>query len=383
MSVTRIIFGPLILIFLAATFQGAAAQAQIETPAKQAILIDHATGTVLFAKNAEQSMPPSSMSKLMTLYVLFDRLAGGGLSMDDTFPVSKKAWRMGGSKMFVRVDTQVTIADLIRGIIIQSGNDACIVVAEGIGGDEASFASLMNETARRIGMLDSHFVNASGWPHPDHVTTAKDLSLLARQLVDKFPQYYPIFAERSFTFSKIRQGNRNPLLYKNIGADGLKTGHTAAAGYGLVASAQRKGRRLDLVVNGLKSVNQRSRESQRLLAWGFREFGNYALFKAGEQVADANVWLGDEGKVTLLIEEPLTIIMPRKARRAMKVSVNYIGPLPAPIAKGEQVATLRIEAPNMATIERPLIAGADIVRKDFIGRLGTALELLIFGSVSK
>ena len=290
---------------------------------------------------------------------------------------------MGGSKMFVRVDTQVTIADLIRGIIIQSGNDACIVVAEGIGGDEASFASLMNETARRIGMLDSHFVNASGWPHPDHVTTAKDLSLLARQLVDKFPQYYPIFAERSFTFSKIRQGNRNPLLYKNIGADGLKTGHTAAAGYGLVASAQRKGRRLDLVVNGLKSVNQRSRETQRLLAWGFREFGNYALFKAGEQVADANVWLGDEGKVTLLIEEPLTIIIPRKARRAMKVSVNYIGPLPAPIAKGEQVATLRIEAPNMATIERPLIAGADIARKDFIGRLGTALEHLMFGSVSK
>ncbi len=383
MSVMRIIFGPLILIFLAATFQGAEAQAQIKTPAKQAILIDHATGTVLFAKNAEQSMQPSSMSKLMTLYVLFDRLAGGGLSMDDTFPVSEKAWRMGGSKMFVRVDTQVTIADLIRGIIIQSGNDACIVVAEGIGGDEASFASLMNETARRIGMLDSHFVNASGWPHPDHVTTAKDLSLLARQLVDKFPQYYPIFAERSFTFSKIRQGNRNPLLYKNIGADGLKTGHTEAAGYGLVASAQRKGRRLYLVVNGLKSVNQRSRESQRLLAWGFREFGNYALFKAGEQVADANVWLGDEGKVTLLIEEPLTIIIPRKARRAMKVSVNYIGPLPAPVAKGEQVATLRIEAPNMATIERPLIAGADIARKGFIGRLGTVLEHLMFGSVSK
>lgn len=383
MSVMRIIFGPLILIFLAATFQGAEAQAQIKTPAKQAILIDHATGTVLFAKNAEQSMPPSSMSKLMTLYVLFDRLAGGGLSMDDTFPVSEKAWRMGGSKMFVRVDTQVTIADLIRGIIIQSGNDACIVVAEGIGGDEASFASLMNETALRIGMLDSHFVNASGWPHPDHVTTAKDLSLLARQLVDKFPQYYPIFAERSFTFSKIRQGNRNPLLYKNIGADGLKTGHTVAAGYGLVASSQRKGRRLYLVVNGLKSVSQRSRESQRLLAWGFREFGNYALFKAGEQVADANVWLGDEGKVTLLIEEPLTIIIPRKARRAMKVSVNYIGPLPAPVAKGEQVATLRIEAPNMATIERPLIAGADIARKGFIGRLGTVLEHLMFGSVSK
>ncbi len=385
MGVKRIFIGPLALAMLVTLGLGGretAAQASIETPAKQAILVDHATGTVLFAKNSEQAMPPSSMSKLMTLYVLFDRIANGGLSMDDTFPVSKKAWRMGGSKMFVRVDTQVKIADLIRGIIIQSGNDACIVVAEGIGGDEASFAILLNETARKIGMFDSHFVNASGWPHPEHVTTAKDLSILARALVDKFPQFYPIFAELSFTFSKIRQGHRNPLLYKNIGADGLKTGHTQAAGYGLVASAKRKDRRLDLVINGLKSVNQRSRESQRLLAWGFREFGNYTLFKAGEKVSNAIVWLGDEGSVPLLIEEPLTIIISRKSRRAMKVSVNYLGPLPAPIAKGQVVATLRIEAPDMAAIERPLIAGADIPRKDFVGRLGTALEHMLFGSIS-
>ena len=383
MGVKRIIFWPVLLAGMAFGLNSAVAQAVIETPAKQAILIDHATGTVLFSKNPEQSMPPSSLSKLMTLYMLFDRLATGGLSMDDTFPVSKKAWRMGGSKMFVRVDTQVKISDLIRGIIIQSGNDACIVVAEGIGGDEASFALLMNETAQKIGMLDSHFVNASGWPHPEHVTTAKDLSILTRQLVDDFPQYYSIFAERSFTYSKIRQGNRNPLLYKNIGADGLKTGHTKAAGYGLVASAQRKGRRLDLVINGLKSVNQRSRESQRLLAWGFREFGNYELFKAGEQVSDAIVWLGAEGSVPLLIEEPLTIIIPRKARRAMKVSVNYLGPLPSPITKGQAVAILRIEVPNMTVIERPLIAGMDIARKGVLGRLGTAMEHLLFGSASK
>lgn len=385
MGVKRIFAGPMVLAVLVLLLLGgrdAAAQATTETPAKQAILIDHATGTVLFAKNAEQAMPPSSMSKLMTLYVLFDRLADGGLNLDDTFPVSEKAWRMGGSKMFVRINTQVTIADLIRGIIIQSGNDACIVVAEGIAGDEASFANLMNETARKLGMFDSHFVDSSGWPHPEQVTTAKDLSILAGRLVDDFPQYYPIFAELSFTYSKIRQGNRNPLLYKNIGADGLKTGHTEAAGYGLVASAQKNGRRLNLVLNGLTSVNQRSRESQRLLAWGFREFGDYALFKAGERVADATVWLGDEGSVPLLIEEPLTIIISRKARRAMKVSVNYLGPLPAPIAKGQAVATLRIEAPNMAAIERPLIAGADIPRKGFVGRLGTVLEHLLFGGIS-
>ena len=360
----------------------AATDGLIKTPAKQAILVDHATGTVLFAKNPEQSMQPSSMSKLMTLNMLFERLAAGGLGLDDTFPVSKKAWRMGGSKMFVRVDTQVSIADLIRGIIIQSGNDACIVVAEGIGGDEASFAALTNEAAVKLGMTDSHFVNASGWPHPKHVTTARDLSILARNLIDQFPQYYSIFAERSFTYSNIRQGNRNPLIYKNIGADGLKTGHTKSAGYGLVASAERDGRRLTLVVNGLTSVNQRSREAQRLLTWGFREFGNYALFKAREEVTDAPVWMGDTAKVPLLIEEPLTIIIPHKARRVMKVSVNYPGPLTTPIAKGQAVATLRIEAPNMTTIERPLIAGADVARKGFFGRMGAALEHLLFGSVS-
>ncbi len=360
----------------------AAKEGLIETPAKQTILVDHATGTVLFEKNSDQPMPPSSMSKLMTLYVLFERLDAGSLSLDDTFPVSKKAWRMGGSKMFVRVDTRVGIADLIRGIIIQSGNDACIVVAEGISGDEATFAALMNEAARELGMTGSYFVNSSGWPHPDQVVTAQDLSILTRHMIDKFPKYYPIFAERSFTYSKIRQGNRNPLLYKNIGADGLKTGHTEAAGYGLVASAERNGRRLDLVINGLTSVNQRSKEAQRLLSWGFREFGNYALFKAGEEVTSAPVWLGDAGAVPLLIEEALTIIIPRKARRAMKVSVNYQGPLTTPIVKGQPVASLRIEAPNMMTIERPLIAGADVARKGFFGRLGAALEHLLFGSVS-
>ena len=360
----------------------AAKEGLIETPAKQTILVDHATGTVLFEKNSDQPMPPSSMSKLMTLYVLFERLDAGSLSLDDTFPVSKKAWRMGGSKMFVRVDTRVGIADLIRGIIIQSGNDACIVVAEGISGDEATFAALMNEAARELGMTGSYFVNSSGWPHPDQVVTAQDLSILTRHMIHKFPKYYPIFAERSFTYSKIRQGNRNPLLYKNIGADGLKTGHTEAAGYGLVASAERNGRRLDLVINGLTSVNQRSKEAQRLLSWGFREFGNYALFKAGEEVTSAPVWLGDAGAVPLLIEEALTIIIPRKARRAMKVSVNYQGPLTTPIVKGQPVASLRIEAPNMMTIERPLIAGADVARKGFFGRLGAALEHLLFGSVS-
>ena len=359
-----------------------AATMQIKSPAEQAILVDHATGTALFEKNSEQAMAPSSMSKLMTLYILFSRLTDGSISMDDTFLVSKKAWRMGGSKMFVGINTEVKISDLIRGIIVQSGNDACIVVAEGISGDEDTFAVQMNETAREIGMLDSYFTNSSGWPHPEHVTTAKDLSILMRLMVDKFPKLYQIFSERSFTYSKIRQSNRNPLLYKNIGADGLKTGYTNAAGYGLAASAVQDGRRLHLVVNGLKSVNQRSRESQRLLSWGFRVFSNYTLFQAGEIVSEAKVWLGDEDTVPLLTEKPLTIVIPRRSRRGMEVSVNYLGPLPAPIVRGQKVATLRIEAPNMAAIERPLIAGADLGRKGLIGRLSATLKHLLFGNSS-
>ena len=284
--------------------------------------------------------------------------------------------------MFVGVNNEVKISDLIRGIIVQSGNDACIVVAEGISGDEDSFAAQMNETAREIGMLDSYFINSSGWPHPEHVTTAKDLSILMRLMIDKFPKLYQIFSERSFTYSKIRQSNRNPLLYKNIGADGLKTGYAKEAGYGLAASAVRDGRRLLLVVNGLKSVNQRSRESQRLLSWGFRVFSNYTLFKAGEIVSKAKVWLGDEDTVPLVTEKPLTIVIPRRSRRGMEVSVNYLGPLPAPIVRGQKIAALRIEVPNMAAIERPLIAGSDVGRKGLIGRLSATLKHLLFGTSS-
>jgi len=240
----------------------------------------------------------------------------------------------------------------------------------------------MNDVALEIGMLDSYFVNSSGWPHPEHVTTAKDLSILMRLMVDKFPKLYQIFSERSFTYSKIRQSNRNPLLYKNIGADGLKTGYTNAAGYGLAASAIRDGRRLHLVVNGLESVNQRTRESQRLLSWGFRVFSNYTLFKAGEIVSKAKVWLGDEDTVPLLLEQSLTIVIPRRSRRGMEVSVNYFGPLSTPIVRGQELATLRIDAPNMATIEKPLIAGADIGQKGLIGRLHATLKHLLFGSSS-
>ena len=303
--------------------------------------------------------------------------------MNDTFTVSKKAWKMGGSKMFVEVGKQVRVEDLVRGIVVQSGNDACIVVAEGLAGNEAAFADQMNAKAKELGMTGSNFVNASGWPHPEHYVTAADLAILARRLIGDFPQYYRFFSEKSFTYSNIKQGNRNPLLYRNMSADGLKTGHTEAAGYGLVGSAKRGDQRLILVVNGLKSVNQRSRESERLINWAFREFGTYALFKAGEVVSDAGVWLGVEETVPLVLPDGLTVIMSRKSRQDMKVSVSYRGPLNAPIAKGQAVATLKVSAPGFRTVEQPLLAAQDVARLGAFSRLVAAVKQLVLGGIQQ
>jgi D-alanyl-D-alanine carboxypeptidase (penicillin-binding protein 5/6) len=368
-------------ICLVLSWGGVAVAASGDTPARQAIMIDFATGTVLLEKEPDQRMPPSSMSKLMTIYMLFERLAEGRLKLTDTFTVSKKAWKMGGSKMFVEVGKQVSVEDLIRGIVVQSGNDACIVVAEGLAGDEAAFAQEMNQRAEKLGLKDSHFVNSSGWPDPDHYVTARDLALLARRLIKDFPQYYAYFKEKTFTYNKIKQGNRNPLLYRNVSADGLKTGHTEAAGYGLVGSAKRGDQRLILVVNGLKSVNQRSRETERLINWGFREFGTYKLFGAGEVVSDAGVWLGENETVPLVLPDGLAVVMSRKARKEMKVSVNYRGPIAAPISKGQQVATLRVTAPNFETVERPLLAGQDVPRLGPFNRLFAAVKQLVLGGI--
>ena len=375
------LFGLLLTIAVALT--ATAATAETDTPAQQAILLDYATGMTLMEKNADERMHPSSMSKLMTLYVLFERLADGRLNMNDTFSVSEKAWRMGGSKMFVEVGTQVRVEDLIRGIIVQSGNDACIVVAEGISGSEEAFANLLNEKAVALGMTNSHFVNASGWPDDDHLTTVRDLATLARHLITDFPQYYHFFDEKSFTYSDIKQGNRNPLLYTNIGADGLKTGHTEAGGFGLVASAERDGQRLILVVNGLESVTQRARESERLLQWAFREFGRYSLFKAGETVDDAGVWLGKSPTVPLVIEQPLDVVMARKSRKDMKIKVVYDGPVPAPIEQGQAIGVVRVEAPDFTTVERPLVAGAAVPQLGMFGRINAAVEHLLFGAASR
>jgi len=363
---------------------------KIETVAKQMIMVDAATGTVIAEKNADDLMPPSSMSKLMTAYMVFERLASGKLRMDDVFPVSEKAWRIQGSKMFVHVGDRVKVEDLLRGMIIQSGNDACIVLAEGIAGSEERFAEMATEKARQLGLKKSVFRNASGWPDPEHVMTTRELAILAKALIDTFPQYYSFYSEKNFTYGvdqvskkPITQGNRNPLLYKDIGADGLKTGHTDAAGYGLTASAKRGDRRLILVVNGLTSMNQRSQEAERLMEIGFREYDTYKLVSAGAVVEDAEVWLGEQGKVSLVTERDVAVTMARRNRTGMKIVLTYDSPIPAPIQKGAPLAKVTITAPEMAPIEVPLVAAQDVPQLGFGGRISAALSHLVWGAGKK
>ena len=355
----------------------------VETAALHAILIDTSTGTILMEKDADVATAPASMSKIMVLYMLFERLAEGNLTMEDTFAVSEKAWRMGGSKMFVGVNTRVTISDLLRGVIVQSGNDASIVIAEGLGGTESNFAVEMTERGAELGLTNSVFKNATGWPEEGHVMSARDIATLALRLITDFPQYYAIFAETSFTYNDIKQSNRNPLLYDFPGADGLKTGHTEASGYGLAASAVRNGRRLILILNGLESVQDRTREAERLLDWGFREFANYTLFTEGEVVDNAPVWLGVQATVPLVIQDELTLTLSRTARRNMTVKTVYQSPIQARIETGTELAKLVIEGPDIPSVELPLVAGADVERLGVLGRLGAAVTFLVWGAVTQ
>ena len=341
----------------------------VDTVARQAILVDFETGAVLLEKNPDERMPPSSMSKLMTMYVVFDLLKTGRLRLDQTMPVSERAWRMGGSKMFVELGSQVSVENLARGVIVQSGNDACIVLAEGISGSEQQFAELMNETARRIGLRSSHFRNATGWPDPEQRMTARDLSVLARRIIVDHPEYYRFYNERSFRWNDIAQENRNPTLARVAGADGLKTGHTEEAGFGLTASAMRGGRRLILVVNGLPSMRARAEESSRLLEWGFREFDNVVMFRAADTVEDVPVWLGERPTVPLVTGRDLVLTLPRQWRQGLRARVRYDAPVAAPVAKGQELGRLVVSGQGVPEMELPLIAGADVDRLGLFARI--------------
>ncbi len=371
-----------LLLSLAVLISATRPAAAIETLAREAILVDMTTGAVLFEKNPDTPMPPASMSKIMTAYLLFTKLRDGKVKLDDTLPVSEHAWRTGGcvsdgSTMCLKLGERVKVEDLIRGIIVQSGNDACIVVAEGVSGSEEAYVAEMNKLAKGIGLKDSVFKNTTGLPAEGHVMTVRDLTVLAERLITDFPEYYPIYSEKSFTYNGITQGNRNPLLYKNIGADGLKTGHTKAAGYGLTASAKQGDRRLILVVTGLPSMQARAEESERLMDYGFRTFENVTLVKAGETLETAQVWLGTADTVPLQSPTDIVITAPRQGLADMKMSVAYDGPVPAPIAKGAKIGSLTVTAPGIPPVSYPLVAGADVAELGFFGRAMAALGNLV------
>lgn len=356
--------------------------ATIDTIARQAVLIDVTTDTVLLEKAADERMPTSSMSKLMTMYMVFEALHEGRLSLDDELPVSERAWRMQGSKMFVELHNNIKVEDLIRGVIIQSGNDACIVLAEALAGSEQAFAQKMTERAHEIGLSNSNFMNATGWPDPNHYSTAEDLATLARRLMSDFPEYYHFYSEKEFTYHNIKQGNRNPLLYRDMGVDGLKTGHTEAAGYGLTASGIRDGRRLVLVVNGLPDMQARADESARLIDWGYREFDAYPLFKAGEAIDEVPVWLGARDTVPVSVTTDLRVTLARADRPSMTVKLVTDSPVQAPIAKGDPVGRLVVSAPGQPDKVVPVVAAVDVPKLGFFGRALEGAKYMVFGTGS-
>ena len=365
-------------------FAHAAYAAEIDTSAEFAFVTDFGSGKVLMERNPDAPMKPASMAKIMTVYIAFQRIADGSLSLDDTFLISTKAWRKGGSKTFVEVGKQVSVRDLLYGIVVQSGNDAAIAVAEGISGTEEGFAEEMNYVARQLGMENTTFRNSTGWPDPDQFTTARDLNILATAMIrdfplDTYPELYSMFAEKEFTYNGIKQGNRNPLVYGTQGADGLKTGHTEESGYGLVGSAHRDGQRVVMVLNGLASMKQRSSESRRLMDLMFREFTLYRFFDKGKPVDQANVWLGKTPKVDLVLEEPLHLVLSRTDRRRMKMSLQWSDPVPAPITAGQKVGTLVLELPDEKLVY-PLTAASDVVELGMFDRVGEAFKYLIFGA---
>ena len=359
-----------------------AAVPTIDTAAQTAIVIDYDTGTVLYDKNAEQRIPPASMSKIMTAYVVYSYLKAGRVKLDDTLPVSQTAWakhKTDESNMFVPLGAQVKVEDLIRGMIIQSGNDACVVLAEGLAGSTGAFVDQMNQTAQKLGLKDSHFANVDGLPDPDEYVTARDLAILARDLIHDFPEYFHYDSEKEFTYNNIKQGNRNPLLYKDIGVDGMKTGHTEEAGYGITVTAQRSGRRIIEVLSGMKSMNARSQESEKLLDWAYREWADYKLVKAGDTLDEAPVWLGVTAKVPVTVASDVAVSMPRNARAGMKVVATYDHPADAPVEQGQPVGMLKITAPDTPEVDVPLVAAKPVEKVGRISRALLAAGYLVFG----
>ena len=351
----------------------------VDTAAKWAYIQDYDTGAKLLEKQADDEMPPSSMTKLMTLYLVYDQLKQGRLKLTDELPVSEKAWHMQGSKMFVQLGGMVKVEDLIRGVVVQSGNDAAIVLAEAIGGSEEQFAEKMNAKAKELGLTHSVFKNCTGWPDPDQHMSCRDIAALASDIIRDFPDYYHYDSEKTFRYNGIEQGNRNPMVQKGT-ADGLKTGHTEAGGYGLVASSKRNGRRVVLVLNGMDSMHERAEEAERLMDWAFFNFEDVTLFSGGDVIENVPVWLGTSHAVPLVAGRDVTVTMPRNWRQKAAVKLSYDAPLTAPVAKGDMLGKLTVSGDGVPHLDVPLMAGADVPRLGLPGRAIAVLSKYVTGT---
>ena len=365
----------LLIIFLLLTRQSFA----IESIAKTALVIDLSTNEILLEKNSTEKTYPSSMTKMMTALVAFEKIKDGSLSLDQEFLISKKAWKMGGSKMFIEVDKRVSVYDLLLGVVVQSGNDASIAIAEGISGSEEIFAIEMNNLGKKIGLTGSNFTNSSGWPDDNHYTTAEDLAKIAQYTIENHYELYQMYKISDFTYNGIKQDNRNPLLYTFEGADGFKTGYTEAAGYGLVGSAERGDRRLIVVLNGLESSKSRAQESLRLMDWGFNNFQLVDFYKKNEVIQEVDTWLGKEDKVDLVALENISVSIPKAQLSSAKVTVLVEEPIATPIKVGDQIAKLQISFADKQ-VDFPLYSGEDIDQKNFFSRIFSAIYYIILGS---
>lgn len=346
----------------------------VDIMARWACILDYGSGATVLEKNADERMPPSSLTKMMTAYVTFGMLRAGRLKLDQMLPVSERAWRMQGSKMFVPLGQSVAVQDLIQGMVIQSGNDACIVLAEGISGSEEQFVALMNDTAGKLGLTNSHFMNATGWPADNHYMSARDVAYLALRLIHDFPEYYHFFSEKEFVFNKIHQENRNILVVKGL-ADGLKTGHTDAGGFGLCASSERDGRRVVMAINGLPTDGARGREGERLMGWAFANFETAQIINHGDVVEQAPVWMGVSQTVPLVASQDFKMLLPHGWKNSTHVAVDYDSPVIAPVSEGQVIGQLTVVLPGGRKASIPLVAGQAVPALGVFGRAARRLHL--------
>ncbi len=357
--------------------------------ARTGILFDYHSDDILYELDPDSQIYPASMTKIMTAIVVFDLLKKNKISLDDEFIVSENAWRLsqaGYSSMFIMINDQVSVEDLLKGIIIASGNDACIALAEGIAGSEANFADMMNEKAGEIGMNSTNFTNASGINDPDNISTVRDIALMSKHLIQNYPKYYELFAEKTFTWDRtggepIKQGNRNPLLYKNVGVDGVKTGYLAVEKYSLASSMKKKDRRLIAVASGFETKQARSAESLKLLNWGFRNTNTFEISKKGETFFELDTWLGKKNKIATTTNEDFYVTVNKKDIRHLTVKLEYKGPISAPVDKGEEVANIIVSKKDEIIKKLPLYAAEDLKKVNFFKSLITSLNYLIWGDV--